>query len=1102
VSATVTLLFTDIVGSTQLLDDMGDERFNELRRVHFRELRDAIVEFRGQEVKSLGDGLMAVFPSVVDACRCAMQMQRDVAGGELAIRIGLHVGEPITYEDDYFGMSVALARQLCERGQTGQILVSDLVRALAAGREGLAFSETEPVAMPGQDEALPAHELAWRRAAGRPWKAPLPSGLATNSPPFVGRDHERELLLAAWDRASGGHLELASVSGDPGMGKTRLVAEVAKAAFALGATVVHGRCDEEGIIAFLPLLDILRQLARAMPAELLADLASRSVELASVVPELHPYSPAREGGPGREGPARIQAQARAPRTSDERYVFFEAVAAVLRAAAEHAPLVMVIDDVHWADPPSLLLIRHVLRALLSHRVLVLFTWREGRVSPLTELLRGLPRFGESTTQVEVRLEGLDEAEVAGMLETWAGHAVSKALVSTVHRQTEGNPYFVEEFVRDLIESGVLAEENGKWVTRGTGPPRVPEGITEVIGRRLGHLSADAQLVLTIASVIGRQFALDTLGTLTDLAEDPLLDAVEEAVAAELIVEEPFPVGRFRFRHALIRETLYAELSVTRRVLLHRRIANVLEATYRSDLDTHLTELAYHFHDAAPLGDVAKAVEYCRRAGDQSMKGFAYEEAARLYEMALDTDRHSQASGGLDRSGLLLAMGTARARAGDQPGGRAALLEAASVARANGEAEQLALAALGLGQWVEFGTVDTERQKLLEEALEAIGQDDSALRALLLSRLAHLLSYAGDPSQVNELAAEAESVARRLGDPVVLSDALAARHDSLWEPDALPRRLAISDERLTLVESTGDREQQAMVRCHRLVDLLEHGQAAAAWQELDAHRDLAVALRQPFHLGFSAMFGATRAMFEGRFGEAERLAHESADLLEADPNVLHQFGAQLFFIRREQDGLTELEPFLRTQSGQADTWRSASGALRTALTVFLCDTGQYDEAASEFDRLAAHDFTDIARDAGWLTVHALLAEVCAELVDVRRAALLYDLIAPYAGRMLVVGLATASTGSIERQAGVLAMTFGRLDLAARHFDAALGRNREAGARPWAAHAQHNLATVLLRRRDPGDLELARRHLEEASETARELGMTALLRRIDAVGVPAA
>jgi tetratricopeptide (TPR) repeat protein len=902
---------------------------------------------------------------------------------------------------------------------------------------------------------------------------------------------------------------VGGTAGEPGMGKTRLVAEVAKVAFAEGATVVHGRCDEEGIVAFLPLLDILRQLARAMPAELLADLASRSVELASVVPELHPYSPARDvSAPGSDdslataGSGKTEGPPGISRTSDERYVFFEAVAALLRAAARDAPLVIVIDDVHWADSPSLLLIRHVLRALLSHRVLVVFTWREGRVSPLVELLRGLPRYGESSAQIELRLEGLAEPEVGRMLETWAGHAVPRTLVSTVHRQTEGNPYFVEEFVRDLIESGVLAEENGRWVTRGTGPSHVPEGITEVIGRRLGHLSTDAQQVLTIASVIGRQFSLDTVGRLTDLAEDPLLDAVEEAVGAGLIAEEPFPVGRFLFRHALIRETLYTELSVTRRVLMHRRIANVLEAAYRSDPDAHLAELAYHFYDAAPLGDAAKAVEYCRRAGDQALNGFAYEEAARLYEMALDTDRRSQTPGEADRPSLLLALGTARARAGDHSGSRSALLEAASVARGHGNAEQLALSALGLGQWVEFGTVDIDHQKLLEEALEAIGQDDSALRSLLLSRLAHLLSYAGDPGQVQELASEAEIVARRVGDPVVLSNALAARHDSLWEPDALPRRLAISDERLSLVESAGDREQQAMVRCHRLVDLLESGETGAAWQELDAHRDLAIALRQPFHLGCSAMFGATRAMFEGRFGEAERLAHESADLLEADPNVLQQFGAQLFFVRREQDGLRELEPFLRTQSGLPDTWRSASGALRTALTVFLCETGQYEEAAVEFDRLAAHDFADIARDAGWLPVHALLAEICAELVDVRRAALLYDLVAPYAGRMLVVGLATASTGSIERQAGLLAMTFGRLDLAHRHFDAAMRRNREAGGRPWAAHAQHNLATVLLRRREAGDVELARRHLQEAGEAARELGMTALVRRIEAVRVPAA
>ena len=602
-TGTVTLLFTDQVSSTETLQRLGDDAAERLRRTHFGLLREVAGTHGGQEVKNLGDGLMVVFASAVDAVACAIAIQQavDRQGEEgLTVRVGLNVGEPIVDEGDYFGTPVVVAKRLCDAAATGQILASDVVRALVGTRGGFAFRRVGAVPLKGIAEPVEACEVGWAPTTEQ--RIPLPPAvLGTETGAFVGRAEALQELRGHWAAVVGGERRVVLLAGEPGMGKTRLAAEFCRAAHADGAVVLAGRCYEETLVPYQPFVEALRHYVEGCPpAELTVQVAPRRRELAALVPAL--------GAGGGAEPAWPRPEAEA-----ERFRLFEAVAALLSDAAGTRPAILVLDDLHWADEASLLLLRHVVRATPGCSLLVLGTYRDTELEPDGDLAAALAELRRARALHQLPLAGLPEPDVARLIAAQGGGDAPEAFAREVAARTEGNPFFIEELLRHVDDPGSAT----------LGELAVPDSVKDLLLRRLSRLDDAARRTLTVAAVAGRQFDLAVLEAVLGVTQDELIDLLERPALARVVEEEPGTLGRYRFAHPLIRETIYGDLSLNRRALAHRRVGAAIEALFADRLDEQAATLAHHYQAA---GDAEKAFEYHRRAADEAERRVAYETA--------------------------------------------------------------------------------------------------------------------------------------------------------------------------------------------------------------------------------------------------------------------------------------------------------------------------------------------------------------------------------------------------------------------------------------------------------------------------------------------
>jgi class 3 adenylate cyclase len=607
----VTILFTDLVGSTELASDMGDVAADDLRRQHFADLREAIAATGGTEVKTIGDAVMVSYKGATDALAGGVAMQRAVErrnrgleARRLEMRVGVSAGDATFEDGDWFGTPVVEASRLCGAAAGGQILVSDLVRALAGSRCEFTLDPLGTRELKGLPAPIAVCDVDWRVPQDST-VVPLPTFVDTAPGfPFAGRSEAFETLLLTWKETLEGARRAVLVSGEPGIGKTRLVTELVRHAHEAGTSILWGRCDEELGAPFEPFAEALRHYSACVPVERLrAELGPLGGELTRMIPDLA---------------ARVPGLA-APVTGDaetERHRLFEAVTDFLAEMSHTDPVILVLDDVHWADKPSLLLLRHVLRSGSPMRLLVLATYRDtdlDRTHPLSEVLADLRR-EPGVTRLD--LAGLDASEVTALMEATAGHDLGEpgvGLAQAVQQETQGNPFFVGEVLRNLAESGAIVQRDGTWtVDRSLGDVGIPEGIREVVGRRLSRLSEAANRALAVAAVIGAQFDLATIEAAGGPAGDELFDALDQAVQHSIVREVPGAFGRYTFAHALVRSALYEELTTNRRVRMHWQVGLALEARYAQRDDAHLDELAYHFAEGALAGDPLKAVEYGQR----------------------------------------------------------------------------------------------------------------------------------------------------------------------------------------------------------------------------------------------------------------------------------------------------------------------------------------------------------------------------------------------------------------------------------------------------------------------------------------------------------
>ena len=561
-------------------------------------------------------------------------------------------------------------------------------------------------------------------ASGASLPPPPIVGTVLTAVRLIGRERERAHLAEIWTRSKNGRRQALLLSGEPGIGKTRLALEFAHDCAEEGATVLVGRSDEEALVPYQPFVEALHWYVHVCPGEdLRENLAAigGGGELAPLIPQLLRRLP------DLPSPTAMSPEA-------QRYRLFEAVSGLLAAASTSRPVVVVLDDLHWADKPTLLMLKHVVRSSAGGSLLLVGTYREselGRTHPLAEMLADLRR-EEAVTRLSLR--GLGEREVQGLIAALAGPETSAQLLHAVFNSTGGNPFFVGEMVRHLNETGALARTGSAGTSGRVTDVGLPEGIKEVIGRRLSRVSEPCNRALSLAAVIGRDFDLNVLQALADLSENALLDAMDEAVSAQLITEVPAVPGRFSFVHALIRETLYGELTAPRRVRLHRRVGEALEHLTHGRPNQPLADLAYHFTQAAPSGPVDKAIDYATRAGDRAADAMAHEEAARFYEMALQSLEFADASAELDARRLDLH--TRRARAFG-----------------------------ALAQWA------LERTEL-QHALRYMQPEQAERRCQILLELATASFMLFDIPATEQLAAETLTLAERLERPVLAADAMA------------------------------------------------------------------------------------------------------------------------------------------------------------------------------------------------------------------------------------------------------------------------------------------------------------------------------------------
>lgn len=987
-----------------------------------------------------------------------------------------------------------------------------LVQALAAaGNRGAALRAYERCRRTLVDElgVGPSPETEWLYLAllrDEPAAPPAPAAVAGASGPaapdnggvlgepapgagggaFVGRAPELARIAAAWRRARAGRgRQVVLVGGEAGVGKTRLVAEAARAAAHDGAVVLHGRCDEGAAVPYQPFAEALERHAAACAGGELrrhvggggGELARLVVGLAQRLPDLAPPAPAAEAGA-------------------ERSRLFRAVASYVSSVAAESPVVVVLDDLHWAGAPTLLLLRHLLRALEAAPVLVLGTHRDDEAAagggggagedPAAALADALAALRREPGVERLALSGLGEADVAALVREadGAGRPDEEAavLARRLHAETGGNPFYVGELLRHRAEAG-----------GGGGDLGVPEGVREVIGQRLARLSDPARRALQVAAVAGRDFDAAVVEAAGGFAGDDALDALEEATAARFVAEVPdAPAGRYRFAHALVRTAVYEGTGAMRRSRLHRRVADAAEDLAGDDLGPVAAELASHHRAAGPAGDRAKAAGFATRAGDLALAQLAYEEAAAHYESAL-----ADVAPGADdtrRCSILVALGAARRAAEAPEAARAAYLEAAELARHRGDAKTLARAALGLFGRATHG-VSTwvggdERVELLEEALAALGQEgDGELRVRVMSALsiAYYLSEADRPRR-DALAVEAVASARRLGRPAVLAATLWAGRVGLWGPRNTEARLAHTDQVVAAAAAARDADQELRARLDRVTDHYELGDRRAVGAELEAARSLSARLAQPYWSWRVAAWDALGTLVDGRFDAAE--AGAAAALVaradDTDDHALQCYGLQLTCLRLAQGRGGEMAGLLASAVERYPMLPS----YRAALAFSLAQAGQEAGARAQFERFAEGGFRSPPPDSNWAAGMAALAEVCSFLGDAERAEALHAELAPLADKMVVndaFGGGGAFWGSFARLAGLLEATMGRYDEAEGHLRAALEAEARFGAAPWVARTQRALAGVLGRRGRPGDAGRALALAAEAAAAEERMGV---------------
>ncbi len=905
------------------------------------------------------------------------------------------------------------------------------------------------------------------------------------APPFVGRSHELDDLAAGLAEVRQGRGQLFLLSGEPGIGKTRMADELCAIA-PPGMRVAWGRCQEYGdAIPYWPWREVVRACAGDLPRDKDSDLLAllRAAD--------------RTGNPGEV------ARLFGPDESDlNRFALFESTAALLKRMAVPGGLTIVLDDLHAADDASLELLRFVAHGLRGASILVIGTYRDAEVRTTPRLSR---IFGELSRDAQtIMLHGLSRDDVGEFVRSSAGRNLDDAAVEQLYLTTGGNPFFVGETLKLWVAEESLSSA-GKIRTA-----RIPDSIRSTIRRRLDLLPPHVHEPLHIAAVIGVEFGFKVLQRVTQIEPEALRDLLGRAVAAGILTEDGTSRGVYRFAHSLMAQTIYRDLPPGERARLHHRIADSIEQLYSANLDPHLAEIARHYTEANSPDTSLRTIDYLRRAARLALDSLAYEESVNLYETALRLGHDNDLMTPALHYELLIDSGEAFYAAGLVSQARRAFERAGEIARSLGDGQKLARAALGRATPPSDIELDRPLVMVLEEALRTTGDIDPATRAKMLVRLGSELQWSADP-RAAAFASEAVDLATKCGEPLTLIYVRYWRDLAMWSVDNLEERLSNIAEAVELAEKIDNRPWALKTHYVRYLSALENCDIRRADAAFARFSELTDQLRLPF--GWKQMALAERALMDGRLDDAEKFSLTSLEIgrrMESRFRTLRQaFNNLSLILRREQGRIAEVEPVFRA----AVVRHPESFLARCSLALCCAEMDQRREVEHLFEFIANNDLQRLPRNQAWYAVMVLLSEASVYLADTERGQLLYRLLAPFAGRNALLDVHVCY-GPVDRYLGKLATIMSRFDDAETHFKAAIALCSRMGSRLWLARTLLDYATMLARGPASGRAA-AHRHLDAVIEDAAALrlktigeqaralqaGLGISSKRVSSVAVPA-